>query len=227
MSTRVVSRDHIAWRTSVLKGLACSRVSRLPSADTRHVSRLAPSRRLSGRDWAWDRSHAGILLARLQVCPRFGFLPRERSTDHRMVTCRELQRAGLGLWRGDDVTTMVEDDSPMYIDLGVGGLFPSPDTPDSDGEAGKVKSKRFRFLGRFLAKALQDGRLLDLPLSVPFCKILVQQPLVLGDVALVDPVLGRFLIELHDMATGQAPGDKLAKHLEALDLSFTLPGFDQ
>jgi len=49
-----------------------------------------------------------------------------------------------------------------------GGLFPAP-YPQS--QAGKV-AELFRFLGCLLAKALQDGRLVDIPLSRPFLKLL-------------------------------------------------------
>ena len=51
-----------------------------------------------------------------------------------------------------------------------GGLFPAPlpqDAPDTERVA-----KLFYILGIFLAKSLQDGRLVDIPLSLPFLKLL-------------------------------------------------------
>lgn len=50
------------------------------------------------------------------------------------------------------------------------GLFPAPLVQDSP--ACEKASRLFRFLGIFIAKVLQDGRLVDLPLSRPFFKLL-------------------------------------------------------
>lgn len=51
-----------------------------------------------------------------------------------------------------------------------GGLFPAA-LPLSSAENSRV-SKLFRTFGIFLAKVLQDGRLVDLPLSQPFLKMI-------------------------------------------------------
>lgn len=77
---------------------------------------------------------------------------------------------------------------------------------------------------RFIGKALQDERLLDLPLSPVLCKLLLGHPLTLHDVAAVDPVLGRSLLEMQRMANGTHKTGKLKEYLEALHLDFTLPG---
>lgn len=58
------------------------------------------------------------------------------------------------------------------------GLFPRPWHPGTD--AGTIKKygkalEHFRLLGRVMAKALQDGRLLDVPLSTSFYKIILGQ----------------------------------------------------
>lgn len=50
------------------------------------------------------------------------------------------------------------------------GLFPAPFPQDSD-ELERL-SKLFFFLGVFLAKCIQDNRLVDLPISRPFFKLL-------------------------------------------------------
>lgn len=59
-----------------------------------------------------------------------------------------------------------------------GGLFPAS-LPVSSAETSRV-SKLFRIFGIFLAKVLQDGRLVDLPLSQPFLKMITnsQVPIV-------------------------------------------------
>lgn len=52
----------------------------------------------------------------------------------------------------------------------IGGLFPAPlpqDSPDME----RVE-KLFYFLGILLAKCLQDSRLIDIPLSIPFLKLM-------------------------------------------------------
>lgn len=54
------------------------------------------------------------------------------------------------------------------------GLFPAP-LPQGSGVCSRV-SAWFHFLGIFLAKALQDGRLVDLPLSRPFLRLLCPGP---------------------------------------------------
>ena len=50
------------------------------------------------------------------------------------------------------------------------GLFPAPLPQDS--ELCARVSKLFWFLGVFLAKTLQDNRLVDLPLSYPLLKLM-------------------------------------------------------
>ena len=52
------------------------------------------------------------------------------------------------------------------------GLFPAP--LRQDGAMCARVADLFWFLGAFLAKTLQDNRLVDLPLSRPFLKILCQ-----------------------------------------------------
>lgn len=90
----------------------------------------------------------------------------------------ELQRRDLALWICDDETMELEDN----IDLGEGlkppgyyvrrpaGLFPAP-LPQNSEVCDKAV-KYFWFMGVFLAKVLQDNRLVDLPLSKSFLKLM-------------------------------------------------------
>jgi E3 ubiquitin-protein ligase TRIP12 len=58
------------------------------------------------------------------------------------------------------------------------GLFPRPWHPETDASSNKKYGKvleHFRLLGRVMAKALQDGRLLDVPLSTALYKIVLGQ----------------------------------------------------
>ena len=89
----------------------------------------------------------------------------------------EFQRSDLSMWLtdGSEVSQAGHDlgtgEKPAgYYVLRPGGLFPSP-LPQDSGLCKKV-SGLFYVLGVFLAKTLQDGRLVDLPLSQSFLKLL-------------------------------------------------------
>uniref|UniRef100_A0A673IW01 E3 ubiquitin-protein ligase n=1 Tax=Sinocyclocheilus rhinocerous TaxID=307959 RepID=A0A673IW01_9TELE len=95
------------------------------------------------------------------------------------LVAAEFQRTSLGIWLCDDD---FPDDESRQVDLGGGlkppgyyvqrscGLFPAPFPQDSD-ELERI-AKLFLFLGIFLAKCIQDNRLVDLPISQPFFKLL-------------------------------------------------------
>lgn len=112
--------------------------------------------------------------------------------EYYTLLSREFQSAELGMWRHSssmpihgDSTEEEEEKKPRSepaVDL-VGtplGLFPRPWPPSADessdpaGVISKV-AEFFRLLGRFVAKAIQDGRLLDLPLSTAFYKLVLGQ----------------------------------------------------
>ena len=61
---------------------------------------------------------------------------------------------------------------PGYYVTRESGLFPAPLQQDS--AVCTKAADLFWFLGSFLAKTLQDNRLVDLPLSRPFLKLLCQ-----------------------------------------------------
>lgn len=95
------------------------------------------------------------------------------------LVAAELQRTDLGMWIFDAEVDGVLGEE---LDLGEGmkppgyyvrratGLFPAP-LPQDSVISDKI-SKFYWFLGVFLAKVLQDGRLVDLPLSTQFLKLL-------------------------------------------------------
>ncbi|KAJ9560615.1 hypothetical protein OSB04_005775 [Centaurea solstitialis] len=102
----------------------------------------------------------------------------------------DLQKTGLRMWRSNspDASTSVEVDPEEKKGgktKGVGdlvlsplGLFPRPwplTVDSSDGSQFSKVTEHFRLLGRVMAKALQDGRLLDLPLSAGFYKLILGQ----------------------------------------------------
>ncbi|KAF0286822.1 E3 ubiquitin-protein ligase TRIP12 [Amphibalanus amphitrite] len=138
---------------------------------------------------------------------------------------RELQRADAELWRGDRYRPPAEivtdklgpssssasapADTAEYIHAPL-GLYPAPVARSSkSGTVTRLKSK-YKFLGKLMAKALTDFRLLDLPLSVPFYKWLLRQErsMTLQDVHLLDPSLAATLSQLAAVA-------RRRRHLEA------------
>jgi len=83
----------------------------------------------------------------------------------------ELQRAGLGMWRGDNC-----EDGFIHASF---GLFPKPWS--SSGTRGVDFSnvlQNFKLLGHLVVRAVLDGRILDIPLSKAFYKIMLEQVII-------------------------------------------------
>lgn len=103
----------------------------------------------------------------------------------------DLQKVSLGMWRsnsGDKLSMQTDRDeiqdgkSAAARDRDIVqaplGLFPRPwpSTADvSEGSRFHKVVEYFRLLGRVMAKALQDGRLMDVPLSTAFYKLILGQ----------------------------------------------------
>ncbi|CAJ1972975.1 unnamed protein product, partial [Sphenostylis stenocarpa] len=175
------------------------------------------------------------------------------------ILSHDLQKVGLQMWRSHSSNKHemeVDGDENKKDSVGSGpdlagdgelvqaplGLFPRPWPTNSDASEGSQFSKvieYFRLLGRVMAKALQDGRLLDLPLSVAFFKLVLGQDLDLHDILFIDAELGKTLQELNALvsrkhyieSTGGSYTDthfNLHFHgapVEDLCLDFTLPGY--
>ncbi|XP_073065596.1 LOW QUALITY PROTEIN: E3 ubiquitin-protein ligase UPL3-like [Primulina eburnea] len=171
----------------------------------------------------------------------------------------DVQKVGLGMWRSGlslgrpsmeiDVggqLDMKPRELSMHTAGGGGdsvhvplGLFPRPWPPNVDTSEGSQFSKAidyFRLLGRFMAKALQDGRLLDLPLSTAFYKLVLGQELDLHDIISFDAELGTTLQELQALvcrkqyleSIGSSNQQELrfrGASIEDLCLDFSLPGY--
>ncbi|XP_037922680.1 E3 ubiquitin-protein ligase TRIP12 isoform X3 [Hermetia illucens] len=78
------------------------------------------------------------------------------------------------------------------------GLFPLPLGKAAKlSQISRVKSK-FKFLGKFIAKAVMDSRMLDLPFSIPFYRWLLceESTLSLADLAWVAPEVQATLVRL-------------------------------
>ncbi|RDX75296.1 E3 ubiquitin-protein ligase UPL3, partial [Mucuna pruriens] len=178
------------------------------------------------------------------------------------ILSHDLQKVGLQMWRSSSSEKhqmeVDGDEKKMKSSEGFGlnlagdgelvqaplGLFPRPWPTNSDASEGSQFSKvieYFRLLGRVMAKALQDGRLLDLPLSVAFYKLVLSQDLDLHDILFIDAELGRTLQELNAIvcrknyikSIGGSYTDTIVNlnfhgaPIEELCLDFTLPGYPE
>ncbi|PSS25983.1 E3 ubiquitin-protein like [Actinidia chinensis var. chinensis] len=171
----------------------------------------------------------------------------------------DLQKTGLQMWRSNsssDKTSMEVDGDEQkngkFNNVGSAddsdlvqaplGLFPRPWPHNADASNGSQFSKvveYFRLVGRVMAKALQDGRLLDLPMSTAFYKIVLGQELDLHDFLSFDAELGRTLQELQAIVRRKKYMESVGGHsceevtdlhfrgarIEDLCLDFTLPGY--
>ncbi|XP_050346752.1 E3 ubiquitin-protein ligase HECTD1 isoform X1 [Nymphalis io] len=124
------------------------------------------------------------------------------------LVAAELQRADLHMWLCD-APTHHDDFSPLpltlpdekpagYYVMRASGLFPAP-LPQESSICDKV-CKYFWFLGVFLAKVLQDGRLVDLPLSEPFLRVMCGEELTYDDLKEIDPIRHKFLESVMEAA---------------------------
>jgi len=109
------------------------------------------------------------------------------------------------------------------------GLFPAP--LHNKRSAARLLG-RFTLLGRAAAKALQDGRMLDVPLAYTFYRIALGQQVDLFDVRHVDAGLGATLEKIAAASASQqrAGRDALIVDgvpIEDLCLSFVLPGYPE
>jgi len=170
------------------------------------------------------------------------------------LVSRELRRHELHLWVGEDPPAGHADadkpssepgadgDGQQYVYTPF-GLFPKAVQPAADGSAGLPPRVRqlFTFMGRFVAKAMLDNRLVDLPLSVPLLRSILGLELGMADLAEINPQLAKTLARLQALAARRAAivkaGGKPAEQEAAiaaltldgcavvdLGLDFTLPG---
>nr|KYP68322.1 E3 ubiquitin-protein ligase UPL3 [Cajanus cajan] len=148
----------------------------------------------------------------------------------------DLQKVVHQMWRSG---SFVGDGELVQAPL---GLFPRPWPANVDASEGTQFSKvieYFRLLGRVMAKALQDGRLLDLPLSMALYKLILGQELDLHDILFIDAELGKTLQEFNALvcrkryieSIGGSDTDTIANlhfrgaPIEDICLDFTLPGY--
>ncbi|KAK5928994.1 E3 ubiquitin-protein ligase TRIP12 isoform X1 [Pseudochaenichthys georgianus] len=163
------------------------------------------------------------------------------------LVSQELQRADLGLWRGEEVTLANPKGShegTKYM-FSSRGLFAVPfGRTTKPAHIAKIKMK-FRFLGKLMAKAIMDFRLLDLPLGLPFYKWMLRHEMSISshDLVNIDPGVAKSIQHLEDIIRQKKrleqdrsqTRETLQQGLESLNmngcsvedlgLDFTLPGY--
>ncbi|XP_030521970.1 E3 ubiquitin-protein ligase UPL4 [Rhodamnia argentea] len=156
----------------------------------------------------------------------------------------EFQKPGLGMWREDhgSSSSKVMETHGSEMILSPFGHFPGPWAPalciSENLEFAEVIN-RFILLGKLVAKALQDGRVLDLHLSKAFYKLIIGQGLTLYDIPSFDPELGRTLLEFQALVDRKKFLESVHREsstlkndfcfrnitVEDLCLDFTVPGY--
>ncbi|KAK2455061.1 E3 ubiquitin-protein ligase UPL4 [Trifolium repens] len=160
------------------------------------------------------------------------------------LVCQELQKSGLGMWR-EDASSYTLKTNLQAEETGIHsfyGLFPRPWLSTQDTSGGIQFSEvtnRFFLLGQVVAKALQDGRVLDLHFSKAFYKLILGKELCLYDIQSLDPELGRVLHEFQALVNRKFCLESVYEgnseleqglsfrdsRIEDLCLDFTLPGY--
>ncbi|KAJ4911554.1 E3 ubiquitin-protein ligase UPL4 [Raphanus sativus] len=153
------------------------------------------------------------------------------------LVSRAFQNPDLGMWRSDRSSLAgkpMEDPGSL---VPPSGLFPRPWSAASAAFPGVLQ--KFVLLGTVVAKALQDGRVLDIPFSKTFYKLILGQELSSFDIHFVDPELCKTLVELQALARrkkviSESQSDVRAAKcdlsfrgtkIEDLCLDFSLPGY--
>lgn len=169
------------------------------------------------------------------------------------LVSKEMQRADLNLWKGDTVKISSEDvmeddenadDCIEYVHSST-GLYPSPVGRNiKSSQKVKIKNK-FQFLGKFIAKAVLDNRMIDLPFSQPFYQWLLkaEQSFSTRDLMNIDPTIANTVNQLEGIVRKKrkleeddkiTPNERLIQikgltmdgcPVEDLGLDFTLPGY--
>lgn len=155
------------------------------------------------------------------------------------LVSKELQRTDLELWHAPDSAGK----EFVYHAM---GLFPAPVGRGAKvGQLSKTKSK-FRFLGKFMAKAVMDSRMLDLPFSLTFYRWLLgqEQCLTMTDLVHLSPSIYKTLRKMENIVrkrdailnnTECSSEDKSIEieklkfdecSIEDLNLDFVLPGYN-
>eukprot|EP00049_Salpingoeca_infusionum_P023060 m.10178 g.10178 ORF g.10178 m.10178 type:complete len:2070 (+) comp5531_c0_seq1:203-6412(+) len=137
-------------------------------------------------EWAQTvlNTHAGrkaLLEVEFEGEPGFGLGP---SLEFFSLVALEFQRTAGKMWLTADTPISEDSMSTGYYINHETGLFPVPYPPEMNIDD---VVKRFHLFGIFLAKALQDNRLISINLSMPFLKLMRQESLTASDILHINP----------------------------------------
>ena len=117
----------------------------------------------------------------------------------------EIQKCENEMWRGDKIKSPAGQSADQLFFYAAHGLFPAPlnvhgkQSSKQQAHVAKIKQK-FKFFGKFVAKAVMDFRVLDIQLSQTFYKWLVDAASLCDmDIKYVDAQLYRSLEHLKDI----------------------------
>ncbi|KAK8457623.1 hypothetical protein SEVIR_3G218600v4 [Setaria viridis] len=152
----------------------------------------------------------------------------------------EFQKSGLGMWRGELPCEAGTDDAHVSrFVVAPKGLFPRPWSTSADCASFQEVSKQFHLLGQVVAKAIKDGRILDIPFSKAFYKLILGQELNIYDIQLFDSELAISLMEFQAIACRRKYAESNLTRdcqimsdltyrgcrIEDLAIDFALPGY--
>lgn len=147
------------------------------------------------------------------------------------LVSQELQKKSLGLWRCEHGASSFGNHKSSEFVSAPHGLFPNPLPPNlREKKEGKLVLSRFKLCGRLVGKALQDNRLLDLPISPVFYSLLLNRHVGIADVCRMDPTLGKQLVGIKTALAQHKRGTPLVifgTRLEDLQLEFSVPGYPE
>ncbi|XP_055334897.1 E3 ubiquitin-protein ligase TRIP12-like [Paramacrobiotus metropolitanus] len=161
--------------------------------------------------------------------------------EYYSMVSKEFQRTELGLWHG--ASNHMSTGPYVYAPC---GLFPKPIGQCTlKAQMTEIEGK-FRLLGKFMAKAVMDFRMTDIPFSPVFYKWMLgeESKLGLSDLAHIDPEMAKTMEKLYRIARRKKwlesvseMGDRKrmgsdeellydGTSVDDLCLHFTLPGYD-
>jgi E3 ubiquitin-protein ligase TRIP12 len=164
------------------------------------------------------------------------------------LVSEEIQKAGLNIWRDENNESGDGEQHECLphdrIVKSCSGLFPKPIDPNNESVVQR-EERIFNFLGRFVARAIYDDRIIDLPFSNSFYKAVQGHQLEYLDIKDIDPALFKqleamrtLIHEKHKIEASSMSADMKKKKINALTLNndgvttidllyqvFVLPGY--
>ncbi|AQK94368.1 E3 ubiquitin-protein ligase UPL4 [Zea mays] len=153
----------------------------------------------------------------------------------------EFQKSGLGMWRGElPCKSGTHDTHVSRFVVASNGLFPRPWSASEDPASFQEVSERFHLLGLVVAKAIKDNRILDIPFSKAFYKLILGQELNIYDIQSLDSELAICLVEFQALACQRKYAESNLTRdcqisdltyrgcrIEDLAIEFALPGYPE